>query len=243
MYPGAGYEWFSIQHWIALQQDGFSVGILPLDSSLATFGDINRGQWLEKYGERQGTVFSYIMNNYWHTNYRASQGGHFTFRYVLTSGSSLGPAELSRLGWEESTPLEANLVTTQDKALGNDGTTDSSMRPGALPTTASGGTDCMLNPKQESFLNLDGTDVLLETWKPAEDGRGTILRFLNLGEGQRTVTAEIPRLHLDRAWETDAVERDQKELSLAGKHQFNVAIGAYQIASIRVLGRDECKLP
>ena len=117
MYPGAGHEWFSVQHWIALQQDGLSVGLLPLDAALATFGDINRGQWPEQFGDRGGTVFSYIMNNYWDTNYRAGQGGHFMFHYVLTSSTATSAPALSRLGWEEITPLEADIVTTQDKAL------------------------------------------------------------------------------------------------------------------------------
>ena len=36
------------------------------------------------------------MNNYWHTNYRAGQGGTFTFRYVMTSAERLDPAAHTR---------------------------------------------------------------------------------------------------------------------------------------------------
>ena len=85
MYPGAGHEWFSAQHWVSVQQNGLSATVMPLDASLVTLGDIDRGQWPESFGQRKGTIFSYVMNNYWDTNYRAGQGGHFSFHYVITS--------------------------------------------------------------------------------------------------------------------------------------------------------------
>jgi hypothetical protein len=54
-------------------------------------GDIVRGTWPANFGDRKGTIFSYVMNNYWNTNYVAGQGGDFTFRYILTSASALDP--------------------------------------------------------------------------------------------------------------------------------------------------------
>ena len=33
MYPGAGHEWFSVQHWVSVQQDGVAGTVMPLDSS------------------------------------------------------------------------------------------------------------------------------------------------------------------------------------------------------------------
>jgi len=52
---------------------------MPLDASLVTLGDINRGAWPTTFGERPGTIFSYAMNNYWHTNYRARRAATFDF--------------------------------------------------------------------------------------------------------------------------------------------------------------------
>jgi alpha-mannosidase len=73
MYPGAGHEWFSVQHWISVQRVGLSATVMPLDVPLATLGDINRGEWPTEFGQRPGSIFSYVMNNYWHTNYRAAR--------------------------------------------------------------------------------------------------------------------------------------------------------------------------
>ncbi|MGC2163507.1 MAG: polysaccharide lyase family protein [Silvibacterium sp.] len=244
MYPGAGHEWFSVQHWIALQENGLSVGLLPLDAALATFGDINRGQWPEHFGDRRGTVFSYIMNNYWDTNYRAGQGGHFKFHYIITSSSSTNAPELSRLGWEEITPLEADIVTTQDRALalpqGADHNGDSPDSVADQTTTGSSAS-CVLDPKQASLLHVEDPNVLFETWKPAEDGNGTILRFLDLGGDQRAVTVQLPLLHLDQAWQTNAVEQNEGKLSLSGDNAFSFVIHPHEIASVRIIGSDTCK--
>ena len=115
--PGAGKEWFSVQHWVAAEQGGVTAALVPVDAPLVALGDIVRGTWPVEFGQRPGTIFSYVMNNYWDTNYAAGQGGDFTFRYVLTSGNNLPPAYLSRLGREEMSPLEVDQITSQDKAI------------------------------------------------------------------------------------------------------------------------------
>jgi alpha-mannosidase len=217
MYPGAGHEWFSVQHWVSVQQNGVSATVMPLDVPLVTLGDINRGAWPLQFGDRTGTIFSYVMNNYWFTNYRAGQGGKFRFRYVVTSAPATDAARLSRMGWEEMTPLEKDEVTSQDKAQN-------------LPRPLDG--------RQGSFLKVDDASLLLETWKPAEDGNGTVLRFLDLGGTTRTVTAQTPLLHLQQAWQTDAVERNRNPLSLIGSSGFQFTMHPHEIVTVRIAGTD-----
>ena len=189
---------------------------MPLDSPLVTLGDINRGAWPTEFGQRSGTIFSYVMNNYWHTNYRAAQGGHFHFRYVVTSATSTNPAALSRMGWEEGTPLEVDEIRSQDKALD-------------LPRPLDG--------KAASFLAVNDPDLLVDTWKPAEDGNGTILRVIDLGGKSRSVEISIPSLILEKATETDAVERNQNALPLLAAHGFRVEVHPHEIVTIRVTGK------
>ena len=217
MYPGAGHEWFSVQHWVSVQQNGVSATVMPLDVPLVTLGDINRGAWPTQFGQRTGTIFSYVMNNYWFTNYRAGQGGNFRFHYIVTSTPATDAARLSRMGWEEVTPLEKDEVTSQDKAQN-------------LPRPLDG--------RQDSFLKVNDVNLLLETWKPAEDGRGTILRFLDLGGTTRTVTAQTPLLQVQQAWQTDAVERNRNPLSLVGSSGFQFTMHPHEIMTVRIAGTD-----
>ncbi len=216
MYPGAGHEWFSVQHWAAVEQDGVSGAVMPLDAPLITFGDIYRGAWPKQFGVRPGNIFSYAMNNYWSTNYDASQGGHTRLRYIVTSAASADAPALSRMGWEEATPLELDEVTAQDKAL-----------PPANDAQA----------QATSYLTVEDPALLVEDWKPAEDGNGTILRFLDLGGAERQVAVHIPLLDLAHAIETDAVERDKQELPLVGAHVFHFTIAPHQIVTVRLLGK------
>jgi len=216
MYPGAGLDWFSVQHWAAVQQDGVSAAVMPLDASLMTFGDISRLQFPETFGARKGTLFSYIMNNFWHVNYRAEQGGHFRFRYVVTSGSAINDVELSHLGWEEMTPLEVSEVTPSDKAV-------EIKRP--------------LDGKSGSFLQMDDRALVLQTWKPAEDGRGTILRFLDLGGAARKVRITLPQTYVEHAWVADALERDGRELTLSDPHTLELEVRPHAIVTIRLVHR------
>lgn len=217
MMPGAGHDWFSVQHWVSVQQDGLSATVLPLDTPLVTLGDIYRGAWPEKFGTRPGTIFAFAMNNYWSTNYNGAQGGHIRLRYVVTSATATDESALSRMGWGEATPLELDEVTTQDKAQD-------------MPR--------VLDGKQSSFLDIDDPRVLVEAWKPAEDGNGTILRLLDLGNSQaRQVTVHAPLFSLTGAIETDAVERDQHALPLKGSHSFQVAIRPHQVVTVRILSK------
>lgn len=215
MYPGAGEEWFSVQHWVSAQQDGLSGTVMPLDASLVTLGDINRGAWPRTFGDRPGTIFSYVMNNYWHTNVPGAQGGHFRFRYIITSAAATDHIQLSRMGWEEMTPLEKDVVTTQDK-----------LEPHPEP----------LDRTHGSFINVPDKDLLLETWKTAEDGNGTILRFLDLGGTARTVKVDIPMLRISQVWQTDAVERNKEQRTLDGTSGFLLPIQPLGIMTVRVVG-------
>jgi hypothetical protein len=236
MYPGAGHEWFSVQHWISAQQDGMSATVLPLDAPLVTIGDINRGEWPEIFGKRPGTIFSYVMNNYWNTNYRAGQGGRFSFHYVVTSGTATDALSLSRLGWEEITPLETDIVTSQDKALAPP---PSSQQPDAAdaPLVKTGGdVSKKMGAADGSFLKIADSDLLLETWKPAEDGHGSILRFLDFGGAERTVSVQIPWLRIDHVWQTDALERGQESLPIGEDDQFHFTIHPHEILTIRAVG-------
>ena len=162
------------------------------------------------------------MNNYWDTNYAAGQGGHFRFRYVVTSAPSTDAAALSRMGWEEATPLEADEVTTQDKAL------DRRARSKERRTAS-------------SLFRI--RTCCSKTWKPAEDGNGTILRFLDLGGETRPVAVHTKLLNLEHAWQTNAVEKGAKPLSLLGPHGFQFTIHPHEIVTVRLIGKDVLEAP
>jgi hypothetical protein len=212
---GGGREWFSVQQWAGLQQGGVAAAIVPVDAPLVALGDIVRGTWPTAFGNRKGTLFSYVMNNYWDTNYVAGQGGDFTFRYVLTSASAIAPPVLTRMGWEALTPLETDEIKYQDKSVD---------RPGPL------------DPLQGSFLNVDDPGVVLLTWKQAEDRNGYILRFLEIAGRSTTVGVSSPILDIQSAWLCNAMEENRQSLAVSGK-VIKFEVNPHEIATVRVQGK------
>ena len=92
-----------------------------------------------------------------------------------------------------------------------------------------------LNGKQDSFLEVSDASVLLETWKPAEDGNGTILRFVDFGGSERTVNVRTPYLHLESVSQTDSVERGQAAVPMVKDNQFNFTMHPHEIVTVRIV--------
>jgi alpha-mannosidase len=212
MIPGAGLEWFSSQSWAAVGGRGLTVAVVNRDSFLWTFGDIVRGTWPREFGRRAPVLFSYVMNNYWNTNYVAAQGGDFTFRYVLTSAPSLDSAAVARLGWEETTPLERTLVKSQDQTF---------PAKKSLPAAAS------------SFLGVDNPSVLLSAWKQSEDGEGSVMRFIELGGAREAVKVGGPLVKNASGEVCNAVEECGRAFA-DGADGLSFEIGPRQIFTLKV---------
>jgi hypothetical protein len=65
--------------------------------------------WLEK-AEPSGTLYSYVMNNYWETNYRAAQDDKVDFRYSLRVHGPFQEVDAQRFGLEHARPLVSRVV-------------------------------------------------------------------------------------------------------------------------------------
>ena len=211
---GGSLEWFNVQQCMAARGPGLTVGIVPLDSSLASFGDINRGRWPGVFQPKTSTIFSYVMNNYWHTNYRADQGGDFTFRYSITSAEQFDGGALSHLGLAEMRPLELDTVVSQDK-----------MGDPQRPLPAAG----------EGFLETNPS-VALITWKAAEDRKGMILRLQELAGRPTTQVVHFPRLTLASAHLCSGVEENAQELAVHD-NAVQLEFKPFEVLTLRVTSR------
>ena len=84
-----------------------------------------------------------------------------------------------------------------------------------------------------SFVVLEGAAVVLQTLKPAEDGRGLIMRIYepNGGRGEAAVKLNIP---VREVLECNLVEEDAGPVTLR-KGTFRFAIRPFQIRTFRLL--------
>jgi alpha-mannosidase len=205
---GGSREWYLPTTWAAVFNPQVVATVVPLDAPLAAFGDIVRADWPAEFQPKSSAIYSWLMNNYWGTNFPAWQGGDFIFRYAITTSAEFDPAAATRFGWNALTPLERDDVSASPEAS-------------ALPN------------EEASLLEIGDPGVTLLTWKPAEDLDGSILRIQESAGKSSVVNIESKFLSFEQAWLCNAVEDNQLELTPAGA-SVSVPIQAFQVLTIRV---------
>jgi alpha-mannosidase len=111
--PGACRNWFAVQRWVDLSNKDYGVTWATIDAPLIEAGAItanligslsNPSAWMDHIEPSQ-TIYSWAMNNHWHTNYRAEQEGATTFRYAIWPHKTYRPEAATRFGIACSQPL------------------------------------------------------------------------------------------------------------------------------------------
>jgi len=103
--PGACKNWFTIQRWVDVSNKNYGVTWVTVDAPLVEVGSITaETPWLKTLMQSQ-TIYSYVMNNYWFTNYRAYQEGPTVFHFSIRPHKKFDSANASKFGIERSQPL------------------------------------------------------------------------------------------------------------------------------------------
>ncbi|MDH4241297.1 MAG: glycosyl hydrolase-related protein, partial [Phycisphaerae bacterium] len=108
---GACKNYFTVQRWVDMSNKDYGVTWATVDAPLVEVGAITndpRGGvgWIKKL-EPSTTLYSYVMNNYWETNYKAGQEGPTTFRYSIMPHRGFDSGKASKFAVEQSQPLIA----------------------------------------------------------------------------------------------------------------------------------------
>jgi len=105
--PGACKNFSSVESWVDVSNADYGVTWATPDAPLFEIGGINAElPWMRTLPPTQA-IYSYVMNNYWHTNYKADQEGSATFRYSLMPHAAFRPDAAARFGRERREPLIA----------------------------------------------------------------------------------------------------------------------------------------
>jgi alpha-mannosidase len=192
--PGACREWFTPQNVVHVADGEFSVAWATPDAPLATFTDINRGKWPTHLEIVNGHIFSYVMNNYWFTNYRAQQGGEFKFRYSITSGKNVSREMLGQFDADTRTPVFAYPFLSSFSAH-----IDQKDRP--WPAAAG------------SFFKMSADNLQFVAFKEAEDKEGWILRLREIGGKAGEAEIVFPTLRIGEAQLCNGVEENKQKLA------------------------------
>ena len=108
--PGSSSDWQTVQNFLAVRHSQGQIVWGSAGAPLMQLGEINLGKWQPVTRVEQPHVYSWVMNNYWFTNFRPTQEGDFRWSYFLTSTRDRGNAAATRFGWGSRVPLATRVL-------------------------------------------------------------------------------------------------------------------------------------
>ena len=170
--PGACKNWFSVERWVDISDATLGVTWSTADAPLMELGGLTanlpRSQpdpnaYLKSI-KPSAKIYSWVMNNHWHTNYRADQEGPVWFRFAIQPHGIYDPAAAARFGVDSTEPLivaPAKGPRPMPARLRLDSPSDS-------PASA-----------DLSRQSAAAAEVIASAFKPSDDGQALIVRLYN----------------------------------------------------------------
>jgi hypothetical protein len=145
---GSASDWNGIQNFVSLKNDNSQVVMVSPEIPLVQLGGLNLGKFSRVANPESNSVYSWVFNNYWTTNFRAYQEGELKWSYKLTSSKDTSNGIPATFGWNERIPIPARVF------------------PASGMNTA---------PEQCTFIHLQ-PGFLLVSARPSSDKSGIILQ-------------------------------------------------------------------
>jgi alpha-mannosidase len=86
-------------------------------------------------------------------------------------------------------------------------------------------------------LEIDNRNVLLSTWKRAEDNRGTILRLAETAGQPEEATVHFPHAEITAANLTSGVEEDESSVPVQN-NSVRLSLKPFEVVTVRVIGKE-----
>jgi hypothetical protein len=147
--PRSSNAWNTVQNFASARNSDMQVVVSCDEIPLFMFGELLNNPYREDHHHDNTEMFSWVMNNYWTTNFRASQEGELKWTYALTSSTDATNAFATDFGWENRVPLYARVV------------------PGASKSND--------NPRSVSFLSVVPENVIMTSCTPSINEDGAVL--------------------------------------------------------------------
>lgn len=185
----ANHALYCVENWVDISDGEAGLAVIPFDTPLFSLGDQKIYKYQREYVETEPTLFFNLFNNSWGTNFPQWMGGDYTFRFRLLS---------HRGDWREAEVAKRALESVMPPLVG----------------FAAGGEvgDAVREACRflEWMTETDGVEI--QALKPAENGKGFILRVREIQGVEREVRLAFAR-RLSRIAGCDLLEREQGDLA------------------------------
>jgi len=177
--PDVSRDWVTVDSFASMDHldQGHSVQLFCPDAPLVMHGDFNFGKRSTSVSRPENPMLlGWPFNNYWDTNFPASQPGRITLRYGFTSNGPMDISKTSRQAHAFGQPVEIHPALAE-------------------PVSNAG-----------QFIDLKGKTTTLLVMRQARTNRGILLTLLNTGSAVETQQIILPGIELSAAYFTNALE-------------------------------------
>ena len=203
--PGSSSDWNAAQNFVSVRGKKGQIIVVSNEVSLWQFSDFNMNKY-ERYPKQGKTwLYSWVMNNYWFTNFRAYQEGAFSWSYQLTSTADTTNTFATKYAWGERNPFPTR--------------------------TFPAGANDLKTPSIET-LKIDGpANAMLVNSRPAFKAKGTILLHFRELEGlpaEVKLSSSVPGKSIKRMLEVNTTGKQ------IGQPVTSVILKPYEVKFIEV---------
>ena len=99
--PGSASDWNAAQNFVAVRGTKGQIIVVSNEIPLWQFSDFNLGKFVRYPKAGKPWLYSWVMNNYWFTNFRAFQEGGFHWGYQITSTKDTTNTFATKFAWGE----------------------------------------------------------------------------------------------------------------------------------------------
>jgi len=182
---GSCHDWVSTDNYVSIHKEDKSITLYCPDAPLVQIGNFNFGREHASIPRKKNPLLlAWPMNNYWETNFRASQPGSIELNYGLLIHGEFDPVEICHEGYPYTRPVHTHLATD-------------------YPAPGSG-----------SFLKINDPGVELQYIKNAENGEGVILSMINLNETTTEMQLSFPGEEILSAWLCSPTGQNMEQLDI-----------------------------
>lgn len=99
--PGSCQEFYLLQNGVVWEHESQTVAVAFRDSPMAVFGDLKAAPVRlcsgNDWDRNRAPLYSWVMNNFWETNFKADLGGFYEFAYTVRTMDGKTPEEALRI--------------------------------------------------------------------------------------------------------------------------------------------------
>ena len=202
---GSSSDWNAAQNFVSVRGKKGQIIVVSNEIPLWHFSDFNMGKF-ERYPKQGKTwLYSWVMNNYWTTNFRAFQEGGFSWSYQITSTSDTTNTFATKYAWSERNPFPTR--------------------------TFPAGANELKSPSMETLKISGPSNAMLVNSRPAFKAKGTILLHFRELEGlpaEVKLSSSVPGQSIKRMVEVNTVGKQ------IGQPVTSVLLKPYEVRFIEV---------